>query len=288
MCSIKNMKKLTKLEIIATEQQTDIVTGYLALLVNFGWEEDSLPTGETCFIVHCGDADFIHKLSADLNDFVPELEMKIDLVLEQDWVLAWRDYFTPIECGTHFLVLPPWLKDETALNGRMPIIIEPKSAFGTGHHNTTALCLKVISQLLDSKRLQPNMNFLDLGTGSGILGIACCLMKLQGIGLDIDKLSIDNAKENSVLNNIVNFELFLGSIELVQGHTFDLIVANILADPLKDLAPLICSKLKSNSCLILSGILDIQAQSVQEKYIAQGLPIPRKEHDGDWVALVWE
>lgn len=288
MCSITPMNKLTKLEIVANEKQVDFVTGYLSIFVNFGWEEDSLFTGETRFTVYCANVEFIHNLSDKLNKLIPGLIWEIESVIEKDWVLAWREYFTPIECGSHFLVLPPWLEDDVALNGKTSIIIEPKSAFGTGHHNTTALCLRAISQLLELGRLKKDMNFLDLGTGSGILGIACTLMGLHGIGLDIDELAVDNAKENCVLNNIVNFDVFLGSVDLVQGKTFDLIVANIMADPLKDMAPLIYSKLKTGACLILSGILKIQADSVQEKYMELGLPMPRHKIDGDWAALVWE
>ena len=87
---------------------------------------------------------------------------------------------------------------------RKPIIIEPKSAFGTGHHNTTVLCLEAITELLASGRLKAGQRFFDVGTGSGILGIACCLNGLAGLGSDIDPVAVDNALENVVINKVAD------------------------------------------------------------------------------------
>ena len=84
--------------------------------------------------------------------------------------MAWREFFTPVRAG-QFIVLPPWLFESTPLEGRKPIIIEPKSAFGTGHHNTTVLCLEAITELLASGRLKAGQRFFDVGTGSGILDV---------------------------------------------------------------------------------------------------------------------
>lgn len=232
------MKTIHRLEIVVAESDYDCATGLLALEVPFGWEEQSLPTGETRFRVHCEQKDFLERLQQLLKQTVPAAESALSELEETDWLAAWRQFFTPVCCGNHFVVLPPWLADTQDFPGRTPILIEPKSAFGTGHHATTALCLRVVSDLLEAGRLQHGQHFLDLGTGSGVLGIGCCKFGLTGEGLDIDPLAVDNAVENRALNAIApeNFTVAEGSIGAVAGKQFDLVLANILARPLTEMA----------------------------------------------------
>ncbi len=289
------MKTLIRCDIIAKEEQVEVMCGLLALHISFGWEEQSLPSGETRFRIHYDNREFIENLQTSIRKVLPFVDIEIFEVPNEDWTQAWREFFTPVLCGERFLVLPPWLNDDT-LSGRKNIIIEPKSAFGTGHHSTTTLCLGVISDLLDSGRLQPKMEFLDLGTGSGILGLGCCHFDLYGVGLDTDSIAIDNALENQVLNGIgpynaqeqKGFDILLGSVEKVQGRKFDLIIANILAGPLKELAPQLIALRKENACIILSGILVMQADAVIQAYTDAGLHNARIITEGEWAAIVWD
>lgn len=284
------MKTIHRLEIVVAESDYDCATGLLALEVPFGWEEQSLPTGETRFRVHCEQKDFLERLQQLLKQTVPAAESALSELEETDWLAAWRQFFTPVCCGNHFVVLPPWLADTQDFPGRTPILIEPKSAFGTGHHATTALCLRVVSDLLEAGRLQHGQHFLDLGTGSGVLGIGCCKFGLTGEGLDIDPLAVDNAVENRALNAIApeNFTVAEGSIGAVAGKQFDPVLANILARPLTEMAADIVRACRPGGCLVLSGLLEIQADGVTAAYKAQGLPEPRRIIDGEWAALVWD
>ena len=284
------MKTIHRLEIVVAESDYYCATGLLALEVPFGWEEQSLPTGETRFRVHCEQKDFLERLQQLLKQTVPAAESALSELEETDWLAAWRQFFTPVCCGNHFVVLPPWLADTQDFPGRTPIFIEPKSAFGTGHHATTALCLRVVSDLLEAGRLQQGQHFLDLGTGSGVLGIGCCKFGLTGEGLDIDPLAVDNAVENRALNAIApeNFTVDEGSIDAVAGKQFDLVLANILARPLTEMAADIVRACRPGGCLVLSGLLEIQADGVTAAYKAQGLPEPRRIIDGEWAALVWD
>lgn len=284
------MKTIHRLEIVVAESDYDCATGLLALEMPFGWEEQSLPTGETRFRVHCEQKDFLERLQQLLKQTVPAAESALSELEETDWLAAWRQFFTPVCCGNHFVVLPPWLADTQDFPGRTPILIEPKSAFGTGHHATTALCLRVVSDLLEAGRLQHGQHFLDLGTGSGVLGIGCCKFGLTGEGLDIDPLAVDNAVENRALNAIApeNFTVAEGSIGAVAGKQFDLVLANILARPLTEMAADIVRACRPGGCLVLSGLLEIQADGVTAAYKAQGLPEPRRIIDGEWAALVWD
>ena len=253
---------LIRLDIVVDEEQYDTVAGLLVRNISYGWEEDSLPTGETRFRVHCDNAIVQENLLSALRAWLPGLDVEQTSIPRQDWTVAWREFFTPVRAG-QFIVLPPWLFESTPLEGRKPIIIEPKSAFGTGHHNTTVLCLEAITELLASGRLKAGQRFFDVGTGSGILGIACCLNGLAGLGSDIDPVAVDNALENVVINK----------------------VADVLAGPLRELAPALMARMKPGACLVLSGLLDVQSDAVEAAYAELGKA--RRVQSGDWVALVW-
>ena len=275
-------------DILAAEDVTDSVSGILAMRVLSGWEEQNLSDGMVCFVVHAPDALFIQNLTEELLALCPSLDIAVSSVEEQDWHQAWREYFTPVPCGDHFLVLPPWREKDTLFDGRLPIIIEPRSAFGTGHHASTVLCLEAISELYQAGRIAAGMCFLDLGTGSGILGIGCCRLGLSGIGLDTDPLAIENALENRQGNNCQGLDLVVGSIAHVADRQFDLVAANILAGPLQDLAPNIIRALKHSGCLVLSGILTLQADDVEASYRHEGLSAARRKQSGEWTALIWD
>lgn len=280
-------KQLFRLRVAVDETLYEPLAGIFALEVPFGWEEQPLPDGGTLFCLHCEQKHFLQRLLECVQQQFPQIKGSLDCVEEQDWLAAWREFFTPVTCGKRFVVLPPWLASTTDFADRIPILIEPKSAFGTGHHATTALCLSVLSDLLDKRRIREGQKFLDLGTGSGILSIACCKSGLTGTGLDIDSLAVDNALENRALNNVASLELDTGSIELVENSKFDLVLANILARPLMELAPQITAVLGENACLVLSGLLVSQADAVEHAYRECGLGVPGRVIDGEWCALVW-
>ncbi len=277
------MADLIRIDIVADEASGDAVLGVLVRQAQYGWQEDTLPDGQTRYRVHCENADVVDTLCAELDVFVPHVHREKSLIPNQDWQSAWKDFFTPVRRG-RFVVLPPWLLKEAPADA-IPIVIEPKCAFGTGHHSSTTLCLSAISDLLDEGRLDKGMRFFDLGTGTGILGMSCVLSGLTGIGADIDPLAIDNALENREINNVAAFDVRLGSLEHAGDETFDLIVANILAGPLCELAPEIMSRLKPGGSLILSGILTRQADTVAAAYATLGEP--RCKVEEEWTCLIW-
>lgn len=290
------MSDLTRIVItLSPDHSTDEADRLLALLafaVAHGWEEESLPTGELQCIVHSSVQEFCDELIVQLVCSLPEASVERTIVREVDWVEAWKDFFTPVEAGSRFLVLAPWMLEEHRDSARVPLVIEPKNAFGTGHHPTTALCLAAIADLFDRAAIRPGMRFLDLGTGSGILGLACVKLGLTGLGLDIDIAAVDNALENRSVNGIIpeTFPIHRGGIEEANG-TFDLIVANILAGPLKELAPAIASHHRSDGgrpLLVLSGLLDIQADAVETAYADLGYPKALRMREGEWSALVFQ
>ena len=296
------MPQLYRLDIVVPEEDFPLAEALVAQGAGSGWEEESLPTGEMLLRVTSESEDERERMASSVTEMLPGAMLTRENIPDKDWLAGWRSYFTPVEAG-EFLILPPWMKDRAA-GDRIPVIIEPKSAFGTGHHPTTTMCLEAISLLHRAGVLKAGQRFLDMGTGTGILGIACVKLGLSGVGADIDPLSISNSLENCDMNNVGGeFEIQKGSVELVQGQTFDVVIANILAGPLKEMAPMLMPLVKPGGCLILSGFLSVQVSGMAAAYASMGkagelrMPSPASDptrsastenpEADDWVCMYW-
>ncbi len=301
------MSQLYLLDIIATENDFPLAEALVASVASAGWEEESLPSGDILLRFITEEERIREELAKRLSLALPAVRLSRERLLDRDWIAEWRQYFTPVEAGD-FLVLPPWITEgikEQGAGGHIPLIIEPKSAFGTGHHPTTTMCLESISRLHKVGILRAGQSFLDVGTGTGILGIACAKMGLHGLGVDIDPLAISNALENSARNGIDTdaFVLREGSVEAATGQAFDVILANILAGPLREMAPRLLSALKPGGCFILSGFLAVQVPDMLQVYSILGDPgrlvmrslatdftrsssVERPDAD-DWICFFW-
>lgn len=300
--------KLHRLDMFLKEEDSEIAQALLFEHIQYGWEEENLPNNEILIRIHCEHKDTIENIRTQITQLYPYARFESSSIENKDWTEAWKQYFTPVHAGD-FLVLPSWDKETEIPQGTYPIYIEPKSAFGTGHHATTALCLHAISRLNKKHSFTSSQNFLDLGCGTGILGIACHTLGMQGLFVDIDPIAVANTQENLLLNSIATGVSFdTGSIDIVHEKyegKYDIVIANILADPLKMLADGIISAIKENGYLILSGILSSQAQAVCEAYAKLGKPEIIEAQDiphlcpeniatneikpaETWVALIWE
>ncbi|MDE7011692.1 MAG: 50S ribosomal protein L11 methyltransferase [Mailhella sp.] len=284
-------KYLERLEILVEEEDFALAEALVGQALSYGWEEESLATGQIKLTLHCEDGELLNALAVQIRNFLPEAQCLRSKIVQADWTNAWKEYFTPIEAGD-FVILPPWLAKSYENPQKLyPIVIEPKSAFGTGHHASTVLCLKAITALYHEGKIRAGQRFLDLGTGTGILGIACTHYGLTGCGLDIESLAVDNAKENCVLNSVKDFTVGLGSIEKVQGLQFDVVIANILAQPLREMAEDIINAVSPNHMLILSGFLGIQVADLEKAYERMGKARQFRQEtdmkDGEWVSLYW-
>ncbi len=299
--------KLSRIELLVAEEDEDRFAGFLAQRVSWGWEVDLSEPGRVRFVIHfepTGQAGALARNPGQLREFTdnPADELLHDVRREwpgvvcsestyedQDWSESWKEFFSPVRVDDTFLVLPPWLKSEGEASGLIPLLIEPKMAFGTGHHATTALCLKAVAMVWREKSVSGETRFLDLGTGSGILALACAKLGMTGLALDIDPVAVSNALENMTLNGISQgVTIRKGGLEALDpDQRFGLILANILAGPLVHMAPVLVRRLEPGASLVLSGILGEQAERVENAYRDLGLPAPRKLTEGEWVALVW-
>ena len=197
-------------------------------------------------------------------------------VPEQDWVRATQAQFAPIEITPSLWIVPSWHEpvDPAAIN----LALDPGLAFGTGSHPTTRLCLKWLV-----RELRGGESVLDYGCGSGILAIAACRLGAgRVVGTDIDPQAVTASRANAQRNDVD--PSFVPVEELAAGETFDVVVANILANPIMSLAPAFARRLRSGGRIVLSGILDAQADAVIDGY-ARWFNIGVCESEDGWVAL---
>lgn len=184
---------------------------------------------------------------------------KLDQLEDKDWEREWMDNFKPMQFGEKLWICPSWcdIPDPNAVN----IMLDPGLAFGTGTHPTTSLCL----QWLDKQDLS-DKTVLDFGCGSGILGIAAIKLGAKRvIGVDIDPQALDATRENARRNDCeADFELYLPQDQ--PDEAVDVVLANILAGPLRELRQLIASQCKPGGDVVLSGILETQADELNELY----------------------
>ncbi|XPV77797.1 MAG: 50S ribosomal protein L11 methyltransferase [Desulfovibrio sp.] len=280
------MPTLLKVEITLPELSANEAEAFFGLHADEGWEEIRTSTG-MMYRFHIKDIEAGKSFAQESSGKWPNAPLNVEEIEEEEWGLAWKDFFVPVSCGERFEILPPWLEND-GTEGKDPIIIEPKMAFGTGHHATTSLCLAALTDLVQSGRIDKEGSFFDLGTGSGILAIGLAKLGMHGIGSDIDAMAIDCAKENLVINNVPSgVELSVASVEAAEGRKFDLMVANILSGPLIQMAQDIIDCVADGGCLVLSGILTEQAPAVVEAYQACGLSEPVIKEKDEWCSLVW-
>ena len=185
---------------------------------------------------------------------------KVEQLEDKDWVREWMDHFHPMQFGERLWICPSWrdVPNPDAVN----VMLDPGLAFGTGTHPTTALCL----QWLDGLDLT-GKTVVDFGCGSGILGIAALkLGAARVIGIDIDPQAIQASRDNAARNGVADqIELYLPA-DQPQDFEADVVVANILAGPLRELAPLIAGHGKAGSLMALSGVLESQAPELEAIY----------------------
>lgn len=192
--------------------------------------------------------------------FGEDVGYKVEQLEDKDWVREWMDHFHPMQFGERLWICPSWrdVPNPDAVN----VMLDPGLAFGTGTHPTTALCL----QWLDGLDLA-GKTVVDFGCGSGILGIAALkLGAARVIGIDIDPQAIQASRDNAMRNGVADqIELYLPA-DQPQDVEADVVVANILAGPLRELAPLIAGHGKAGSLMALSGVLESQAPELESIY----------------------
>ncbi|WP_101102282.1 50S ribosomal protein L11 methyltransferase [Macromonas bipunctata] len=210
-----------------------------------------------------------------LQDFFAGCEtVGVRPVADQDWVRLTQSQFAPVEITPTFWIVPSWHEPPAA--AQQIIRLDPGLAFGTGTHPTTRMCLRWIAQ-----RDLSGQRVLDYGCGSGILAIGAAKFGASEIvAVDIDPAAVESTHINAANNHVT---LQAGLPDLVQG-SFNVVLANILATPLKVLAPLLCSHVAAGGQLVLAGILERQAEELQEAY-APYLALNVADTEDGWILM---
>ena len=227
----------------------------------------------------------------DLRSFmdIGECTIEESQTEDKDWINNWKEFFHQFYVDD-ILIIPSWEEVKPEDGDKMVIHIDPGTAFGTGMHETTQLCMRQLKKYVTSET-----ELLDVGTGSGILSIvALKLGAKHAVGTDLDPCAISATKENLEVNHIPDgaMEVMIGNIiddpqvqDAVGYEKYDIVAANILADVLVPLTPVIIHQMKKGGIYITSGIIDEKEQTVAEAVKAAGLEIVEVTHQGEWVSV---
>lgn len=251
----------------------------------------------SCFVEDDGKVDK-EKIKKDIEEVLLETKeyceigdgtVDISETEDIDWINNWKQFFHQFYIDD-LLVIPSWEEVKPEDKDKKILHIDPGTAFGTGMHETTQLCLRAIK-----KYITPDTVMLDVGTGSGILAIVSLMYGIKSaIGTDLDPCAVDAVRENMEANGINpdSFKLLIGNIiteKTVQDEVgygcYDIVVANILADVLEPLTPVIINQMKKGAVYITSGIINTKEQEVKECIEKAGLEILAIDHQGEWVGI---
>ncbi len=212
------------------------------------------------------------------------LETTRRIVEGDDWLEIWRKHFRPLHIGRRIVVCPEWIAYEKQ-TGEEVVKLDSNMAFGTGEHETTSMCLKLLQEYLT-----PQSVCIDVGCGSGILGISAIKLGAKYAYLtDIDDIAVKSALHNCEINGVSD-RVRVAHSDLLDDAEIkgDIMLANITAEILCRLAPSIPKNLKSGGVLILSGIIESRLETVLQAFGAQGLTLDKKLRDGEWFALAFK
>lgn len=241
------------------------------------------------------NSELLENIKAELEDLrsfmeVGSLEMSVEHLEDIDYLNNWKEFFHSFMIDD-ILFTPSWEDSPEAKDASMIINIDPGTAFGTGKHETTHMCIEALK-----KYVKEGDSFLDVGTGSGILAImAYKFGALKAVGTDLDICAIDAVKDNMNNNDLgeAGFELIIGNLiddkeiqDEVGYECYDIVAANILAQVLIPLTPQVYKALKPGGIYITSGIIDDKEEEVANAIKAAGLDIVEINHKGEWVSIV--
>ena len=210
-----------------------------------------------------------------------EAKVESEKMYEEDWANNWKKYYKPTKVGERIVVRPIWeeYKEE---NDELVLVLDPGMAFGTGTHETTRMCI----QSLENYVKEDSVVF-DVGCGSGILAIAAAkLGAKKAVGVDLDPVAVESAKENVGYNNLDNIEVLYGNlVEVIDGKA-DIVVANIIAEVICILTEDVKRVLKDDGYFITSGIIHDRVDMVTKKLEETGFEVIEINKDGEWNCIV--
>ena len=208
-------------------------------------------------------------------------EVLVEKTHEEDWANNWKKYYKPSKVGEKIVVKPIW-EDYEKKDDELVVELDPGMAFGTGDHETTRMCIQALE-----KYVEKDSTVFDVGTGSGILAIAAAkLGAKKAVGVDLDPVAVESAKENVSYNNLDNIEVLYGNlVEVIEGKA-DIVVANIIAEIICILIDDVKRVLKQGGMFITSGIIHERVKMVTDKLEESGFEVIKVNKDGEWNCII--
>jgi ribosomal protein L11 methyltransferase len=259
-------------------------------------EEENVPAGGVVIRAYFRPEEYGDWQRQELQDYIKRLSsyelsplgLEVLQVAEEDWAEAWKAHFKPVKVTDRLVIRPPW-EEYAAQPGETVITIYPGMAFGTGRHASTLLCLKALEQVWDEQLPGSGSPWqvLDVGTGTGILALAAACWGAEVLAIDLDPEAVAAALENVRLNNLMD-RVWVEETPLASlRRQFGLIMANITAPDLLQLADALTARLLSDGVLIISGFLTEDAPKLTARYQALGLRQSGWLTQEDWGALIF-
>jgi ribosomal protein L11 methyltransferase len=258
-------------------------------------EEDQVPAGGAFIRAFFRPEEFGSWQQTQLQEYLQRLRgyelfplgLEMLQVAEEDWAEAWKAHFKPVKVTPHLVISPPW-EDYTPGPGEQVITIYPGMAFGTGRHATTLLCLKALEEVWEKlPRPTGGWQVLDVGTGTGILALAAARLGAAVLAIDLDPeavvAALDNVRRNELLDRVWVEETPLAFLR----EKFGLILANITAPDLLQLAESLSGRLLHQGVLIISGFLETDVPRLEDRYLSLGLQRAGYLSQEDWGALIF-
>ncbi len=259
------------------EQGSDVLIAHLS---DLGFE--SFVESENGFLAYIQEEEYSEdEIKLTFGDYqdIFKIEFTTKVIPKQNWNKEWESNFQPIDVEGKCYIRAPFHEKKTGY--LLDIIIEPKMSFGTGHHDTTQLMIRIL-MLLNVK----NQSLLDMGCGTGVLAITASMLGSNPIiAIDIDEWSYENTIENLAKNNINNVIVNKGDAQILEGKTFHTILANINKNVLLNDMPIYKKALEENGNLILSGFFETDIKEIKENAENLGLKYEERYVSNQWAAL---
>lgn len=273
---------------IYIEDYSDLEQGALEIAHIDLIDEELVKSDRTHSIIHIYLSKEVNPTESTeyITERLKALDIPFELcktdISEEEWENNWKQFFKCTEIGKRLCICPSW-EQYNNVNSRVVLNIDPGAAFGTGTHATTSMCLEALEKLVT-----PDMTVLDIGSGSGILSIAAVLLGAKDVvGVDIDPVAVKVAKENAALNGVSDkAKYILGNLDEEITDTYDIVVANIVADAIIALSDSAKRRMNKNGYFLCSGIIDIRADEVEAALINRGYKIVEKIVNNNWVAFL--
>ncbi|MDQ1278602.1 MAG: ribosomal protein methyltransferase, partial [Thermodesulfobacteriota bacterium] len=304
--TVQQKEKWLKIEIVLPPDLSDALSNFLMeigaqgvsqergeLQDGNGFQEDILPETMKAYFPHDVRVDKrMEALQTYINELMvlfpnlPRPEWSTEWIVDADWGEAWKKYFKPLRVTKNIIIKPTW---ERYSPGGHDIIIEidPGMAFGTGQHPSTRMCLQAMEDLILQDRAARSWRVMDVGAGTGILGIAAAKLGAgKVVCVEIDKQAVDIAGENIRTNGVEDkVDVVYQDVTTIQ-ETFNLIVANLTAKMLIKLRPQLISLLKRGGVVVMSGIIEQNREDMEHHFFAEPFVVQRTITEKEWLCYV--